>query len=236
MTRIAPKLDPATIGISFVDILFALAVGQVLDPIKNWGEDPTKNPLPLPVWTQLAVVLVLILTSWVGYHSSANRPRFRLGFFNLELAKFALDVAMVVVYFVAAAVAARSAPSLRVLALTVMICFGFYAAWDLVGVRQKAGVDNPYKAEWERVKADTARPDVVEPWSPTRWARICVTFGGLAITTGFFACTLEIERLRHPSRWVVVTADFVAIVALLIYRAAKDWVGQPDAGSAAVAS
>lgn len=232
MRPISPKLDPATIGISFVDILFALAVGQVLDPIKNWGEDPTKNPLPLPVWTQLAVVLVLILTSWVGYHSSANRPRFRLGFFNWELVKFALDVAMVVVYFVAAAVGARSVPTLRVLALMVMISFGLYATWDLVGAAQKAGSDNPYKAEWERVQGDAARTDVVEPWSPTSLARISITFIGLAVTTGFFVATLEIEQLRHPSRWVVVTADLVAVIALLAYRAAKDWVGQPDAARA----
>jgi hypothetical protein len=138
--RITPKVDPGTIGISFVDILFALAVGQVLDPIKNWGENPKANSLPLPVAMQLAVVLVLTLTSWVGYHGSANRPRFRLGFFNLELLKFTLDVAMVVVYFLAAAFAARSNVSLRGEALLITVAFGLYFAWDLAGAIQKRGV------------------------------------------------------------------------------------------------
>lgn len=227
MRRIPPKLDPGTVGVSFVDILFALAVGQVLDPVKNWGENPTNNPLPLPVWTQLGLVLVLILTSWVGYHNSANRPRFRLGFFNWELVKFGLDVAMVVIYFLAAAVAARPIPTLRLLALMVTISFGLYFAWDLVGAAQKAGKRNPYRAEWERVQCDASRPDVVEPWRPTNPRRIIVTFGTLAVTSLFLALTLTVPRLEHPTRWLVVTADVVAVILLLAYRAAKDAIREP---------
>jgi hypothetical protein len=225
MKKIEPKLDPATIGISFVDILFALAVGQVLDPIKNWGENPKTNPVPLSVWTQLAVVLVLILTSWVGYHGSANRPRFHLAFFNWELFKFTLDVAMVVVYFIAAAVAARTIPTLRVEALLVMVSFALYAVWDLAGAWQKAGSNNPYKAEWDRVQKDAARPDVVEDWRPTNWTRIEITLTGLVIAVAFFVVTLLVEALHHPTRRAVVLADAVAILFLLAYRFAKDHLG-----------
>ena len=223
MSRITPKLDPATIGISFVDILFALAVGQVLDPVKNWSEGPDKNSLPLPVWTQLAVVLVLILTSWVGYHSSANRPRFRLGFFNSELVKFTLDVAMVVVYFMAAAIAARESPTLRVLALMVMIAFGLYFLWDIVGAIQKA--DPRYKAEWDRVQAEPTRTDVVEDWEPTNPVRILITFIGLVIASGFFVLTLLVPAFHHPTRLEVVAADALAIVVLVAYRYAKQLAG-----------
>ena len=207
MNLVKPRLDPGSVGISFIDILFALAVGQVLDPVKNWGENPKTNPLPLPVWTQLAVVLVLILTSWVGYHNSVNRPRFRLGFFNWELAKFVLDVAMVVVYFLAAAIAARAVPTLRVEALMVMVAFGLYALWDAAGAIQKWGSDkpdstNPYKLEWERIRADKNRPDVGESenWSPTNWTRIRITWVFLAITAVFVIVTLVIRppAPSHP--------------------------------------
>jgi hypothetical protein len=169
MNPIRPKVDPATIGISFVDILFALAIGQVLDPVKNWGEDPKTNSLPLPVALQLGVVLVLILTSWVRYHSSTNRPRFALAFFNVELLKFALDVAMVVVYFLAAAAAARSEVSLRALGLYVTIAFGLYLAWHLAGAYQKRPGTNSYRDAWEKALNDPNRPDVIDAWTPTRW-------------------------------------------------------------------
>jgi hypothetical protein len=176
------------------------------------------------VWTQLAVVLVLILTSWVGYHTSANRPRFRLGFFNWELVKFALDVAMVVVYFLAAAVAARARPTLRIEALLVMIAFGLYALWDLAGAIQKAGAHNPYKVEWERVKQEPNRPDVVEDWQPTNWIRIAITFVGLGVTAGFFVITLLVPAFDRPTTTVVVIADVLAILVLVAYRVAKDQV------------
>jgi hypothetical protein len=222
MTALDPKLDPATIGISFVDILFALAVGQVLDPVKNWGEDPHLNPLTLPVAAQLAVVLVLTLTSWVGYHSSTNRPRFRLGFFNLELVKFSLDVAMVVVYFLAAAFAARRNPSLRSEALLITLAFGLYGLWDLAGAIQKSGTDNKYRDAWNKVAQDPTRPDVVEPWTPTNKVRIAITFAGLLGSAGLLLATLVISALNRPTRLVVVIADAGIILGLVAYRYAKD--------------
>jgi hypothetical protein len=222
MKRIPPKLDPATIGISFVDILFALAIGQILDPIKSWGQDPKKNSLPLPVAMQLAVVLVLTLTSWVGYHSSSNRPRFRLGFFNLDLLKFTLDVAMVVVYFVAAAVAARPTVSLRTEALLITTAFGLYALWDLAGVLQKQGPDNAYERVWNDAHNNPARPDVIEPWKPTNWWRIFWTFVGLILFGGFLVVTLNVNAFRSPTPTEVVIADSAIIVGLISYRYAKD--------------
>ena len=224
MAQYPPKLDAATIGISFVDILFALAAGQVLDPIKNWAEDPKTNPLPFFVWTQLGVVLILILTSWVGYHSSANRPRFRLHFFNSELVKFTLDVAMVFVYFAAAAVAARIAPTLTVLTLTISVSFLLYSLWDIVGAIQKGGVGNLYEQEWQRVKAMPERPDVFENWEPTQWKRIYITFIWLVITATFFLATIWITALHHPTSSAVVVADAVAAFVLITYRVAKDSV------------
>ena len=84
-----PTIDRTTSGISFVDILFALAVGEVLAPLVPWAANHAKHSLPAPIVWNLAVALVLILTSFIGYHNSQNRPLFTVRFVNVSLCKFA---------------------------------------------------------------------------------------------------------------------------------------------------
>jgi hypothetical protein len=91
MQRIFPRseveIDPSTIGVSFVDILFALAVGQVFAPVADWAQHPLTSSLPAANWLQLGVALVITITSWIGYHASANRAQFKITFFNVEFFK-----------------------------------------------------------------------------------------------------------------------------------------------------
>jgi hypothetical protein len=63
-----PGFDESKVGITFVDVLFALVMERVLSPFAS-------NPVPSgPVIAQLVVAGTLTVTSWIGYHSSWNRP------------------------------------------------------------------------------------------------------------------------------------------------------------------
>src|ERR1700735_2102326 len=115
--RHEPRIDPTTSGITFVDILFALAVGRVLLAIGPWASNHNTHSLPAPVMVGLATAIILILTSFIGYHNSENRPRFKIKFFNIGFFKFILDVSMVVVYFVFAAYASINPVPIQTLLL-----------------------------------------------------------------------------------------------------------------------
>ena len=218
-----PEIDPTTIGISFVDILFALVVGQVLDPVGKWAVHPHEQPLPLAVVVHLVVALVITTTSWIGYHNSANRARFKLRFPNVELAKFTLDIAMVVVYFLLASYALRTPLNSRPETLLVFIAFVLYLLWDYAGVWQKrGGVKNLYPAIWKQVQDDPTRHDIVEDWKPTDWRRIRATFWGL-LATGI---TFVVVRFCFSKATVTsmgsVVVDAILLAILLLYRVAKD--------------
>lgn len=124
-----PALDERIVGISFVDVLFALVIGEVLSPLR----DPSK--IPGVGAAQLGVAALLTLTSWVGYHNSRNRPGHFIRFPNLPLAQFVLDISMVVTYWLTAvgAESARERPDARAEAVLVAAAFILYALWDIVG-------------------------------------------------------------------------------------------------------
>jgi hypothetical protein len=227
-----PKIDPGTTGISFVDILFALVVGQVLDPLRLWAADPRAHPLSTAVLMHLGVALTVTLASWVGYHGSANRPRFRLRFFNLELAKFGLDIAMVIVYFLMASYAVRTPISVRPETLLVTVAFGLYLLWDLAGAWEKAGDENPYKAAWDAAYDSDERPDVHEPWIPKSWPRIWATIVSLsAALVIWIAAWLTFPQHHVPTWKASVALDGLLIVLLVAYRFAKDQLGQASVGN-----
>jgi uncharacterized membrane protein len=221
--RVPPKIDRTTIGISFVDILFALVVGQVLDPVAKWAIDPVKYSLSSATFLNLAVALMLTITSWIGYHNSANRARFTLRFVNVELVKFSLDIAMVVLYFVLAAYAVRLPLNLRPETLLVFVAFCFYFLWDMAGAWQKRNTpNNAYPRVWEEVRSDPNRLDVLEDWEPTDWRRIRVTIYGLIAT----ASVLAIVRFGFSHAVVTpetaTVLDVVLLAILLLYRVLKD--------------
>lgn len=89
--------------------------------------------------------MVLTLTSWIGYHNSANRPRYLIGFPNLPLLQFLLDIFMVVLYWLTAVTAERvvidpdgvrhvESASASQEAMFVAIAFVLYVVWDIVGL------------------------------------------------------------------------------------------------------
>lgn len=81
-TKRPPELDPRHVGLTFVDVLFALVMQQVIMPFAVAPRPPAAGV------TQLVLAGVLTITSWIGYHSSWNRPRYFIRFPNLPLWQF----------------------------------------------------------------------------------------------------------------------------------------------------
>lgn len=124
-------------GLSFVDILFALVAGKILDTL-------TRTDSITPVgWAHLSVAAVLMIMSWVGYHTSQARAR-DIRFFNLPLVQFLIDVALVVLYWMAVIFVEHTSPlaqdaSALPQAVIIAIVFLLYAAWDVTSWRVAGG-------------------------------------------------------------------------------------------------
>jgi hypothetical protein len=208
-----PQLDRSSIGILFVDLLFALAVGQVFAPIARWAESGTS--LSAQQSSALAVALTLVMTSWIGYHSSANRARFLVKFINIELAKLVLDILMVALYFYVAAVAVRrhEGPSYvaQHQAAAVAAAFGLYLLWDLASAWQKRK-GSSYKRVW------VADSSVTEDWEPTHWSRVLVTLAMLVATTLYALALQSADKLTRAHQ---IRASVTLIAALVAYRVLK---------------
>jgi hypothetical protein len=217
-----PELDPATVGISFVDILFALAAGVALAPLQSWASDTAKNHLPPSEIANVVVALALILGSFIGYHNSTNRPRFKIRFVNVSFIKFTLDISMVVVYFLVAGFASASPSSVRYEALLITVVFGLYLLWDFAGWYEAS--DPRYENSWKDAFADKNRPDVTKPWKPMDRSRAIPTAAGLVLSAGLFWHTLTVSV--PPSRDSVLVVDALFVVILFGYRLSKDLMGR----------
>jgi hypothetical protein len=193
--------------------------------------------LPSASLLALLVALVLTITSWIGYHNSANRAHFKLQFINVELTKFCLDIAMVVIYYVVAANASRLSPDLAFETRLIAIAFGLYIFWDLAGAYQKrkksswwsTGDVNPYYREWETVRESEERKDVLEDekWTETNWARIWVTFGAFVAVAVLYA-VVQLKFPGHNDTATAVAIGSILLVILLLYRIVKEL---PSGGS-----
>ena len=200
--------DKASVGVTFVDVLFALVVGLVLEPFA----DPR---LPTgPAVAHLLVAGVLLLTSWIGYHNSHNRPTYLIRFPNLPLLQFLLDIAMVVVYWLTASTAEiaprSSTPSARPETLLVVAAFTLYVSWDWVAFRIRKA-DN--YAERPLEKAQSSR----------RWVtRVCLLLAllGLLIAWGVAGV--------GSSSWTYAI-DAYLVVVLVGSRLLKEYVTPPNA-------
>lgn len=127
------SIDETRVGLSFIEVLFALVVARVLDPLADFSSIPGAG------LSHLAVGFVLAVTSWIGYHNSWNRPRYFIRFANLPLWQFVIDVALVITYWFCVVSAEGTGTGLgksvsaRPEALCVAISFVMYCLWDAVG-------------------------------------------------------------------------------------------------------
>lgn len=197
------RLDPAETGITFVDVLFALVVAEGFAPLRRWEQF-----VPNGRW-HVGVAVVLTLASWIGYHTSKNRPRYEIRFFNWPLAQFVLDIGMVIVYWIAITTYEKSLHATQSAwpeALLVLVAFVLYSLWDLLG--------------WQMKKSGQYSGMVAKAGD---WRRRAVSLIALAVA-GFIAL---LAGLAQHNRWWpgwVYRLDLALILFLVLYRAAKEAV------------
>ena len=203
------QIDRGLVGITFIDVLFALVVGQVLQPLVAWDK------LPVSAFFHMAVAFVLTVASWIGYHNSLNRPHYYIGFFNLPLWQFTVDALLVIVYWLTATyIEGRYAfgseeiersPSARPEALFVATSFLLYWIWDEIA--KKMRYSDRYKL---------FREDLDQPRRRTV-TRTSFLLAAIVAVVGWCA---------NPGStlWIAVL-DGVLILLLLCYRIAKETIG-----------
>jgi hypothetical protein len=199
-----PEEDPKAVGITFVDVLFALVIARVLEPFA--GATSVTGPGVM----HLVLAGVLTLTSWIGYHNSLNRPQYFIRFPNLPLFQFLIDVALVVVYWLTAVAVEQpgETPSPTSESILVAISFGLYSLWDFVGYRIRRDV-RYYKRPLERHVP--ARRGV------TLWCFLVSTVVAVFVIVGW------------PSgATAVYVVDAILVGLLVAYRVLKEYVTQDD--------
>jgi len=197
-----PKIDTRDTGVTFVDVLFALVVGKIL-------EVSVGGPLPAAAISHLFVAAVLTIGSWVGYHNSVNRVNYFLRFWNFQTLLFLIDVLLVYDYWLVPVmtvhyrIAGSSSPpeAFRSTALVTAAAL-LYIAWDFIALRMRRS------GKYEERPADQDVP-------ARRYASIA-----LFILT---AATLAVVCWKQPHTDApVILVDGILVVLLILYRTIKE--------------
>ena len=203
-----PTVDESSVGITFVGVLFALVIGEIFTALRDVSSIAPAS------WAHLGVAGVLTLTSWIGYHNSVNRPRYLIRFPNLPLAQFMLDIAMVVIYWLAAVtvelrdrhgdVVPDATPETRCVAAAFLL----YVTWDFVGRQIRA--DTEYKR----------RP--IGKDQPSR-RRVTIFSATIAVTVWAAVETLDPETTAR-----VIGVDVLLVLLLVGFRLSKEYWSPED--------
>jgi hypothetical protein len=193
------------VGIEFVDILFALVVGEALDVLTRWDRMAAVGR------THLLFASLLTITSWVGYHRSTHRDTGEITF-NLgrprnlvPLGKFTIDIVLVVLYWLAVRTTeggfadSSHTPSWPPVIVIAVASFGLYVAWDWLA--WAGGV--PRRHSWISNK---------------RRLVSVIAFGVVAVIA------LVTWLVDPTSDWGVAAVNIILIGVVLGYRVAKDMV------------
>jgi hypothetical protein len=226
-TGYAAEIDPSLTGVSFIDILFALAVAAILQPVEQRVIHPIAHPLPATNVVSLTVVLTLVLGSFIGYHNSSSKPRFKIRFLNSPFIKFTLDIMMVIVYFVLAAFAARASIDLDTEVTLLCLTFLLYALWDYASLYEAH--QGKYETEWKR--ALEARL-ITDPWKKYERIRMKPTFACLA--TFLLIRIWLIWKIPPYSFDFTLTLSLSFIVVIFVYRVWKDVLSCRQTGTVTV--
>lgn len=195
--------DDKEVGINFVDILFALVIGEALLALNNALQMPAAGI------AHLTFAAVLTITSWIGYHRSTHRYTGIINFnvrraSNLiPLAKFFLDIVLVVLYWVAVQTtewgfsAKGQSPSWRWTTMIAASVFFAYVLWDLLAWSS----DGPSRG----------------PWKTRRRLVSIVFFIVMLIILGAAAWW------SPRGNYGVALIDWLLVLVVLLYRVAKDY-------------
>jgi len=116
------KVDISKLYTKFVDILFAVVIGQSFALLgsptgfKSWFDDIEKYA---SCFANLMLVYVLVITSWIEYHRSVSE-------YPEGVCRFVIDIILLFLYYMGFSYAAD-----LITILMIFTCvFGFYSAWD----------------------------------------------------------------------------------------------------------
>jgi hypothetical protein len=207
------SIDETRVGLSFIEVLFALVVARALDPLANFSS------IPVVGLSHLGLTFVLTVTSWIGYHNSWNRPRYFIRFANLPLWQFVIDVLLVITYWFCAVSAEGTgtglgmAVSARPETTCVAISFIMYCAWDAVGFAIR-------------------KSDLYEKSPPSRDVprRRYITWMFTALS---FASLVAVWWADPQAKSSIVAVDGLLVALILAFRFTKEsrWV-TPDSAYA----
>ncbi len=122
--------DAHTVGLVFVGVLFAAVITKIL-------ELSSAATLPVAGISHLALAATITITSWIGYHNSANRSTYKIHFFNLPLVLFLIEMTHVYLYWLLATTAenAENSQSSAVPeSLLTAGAFALYCVWDQIAL------------------------------------------------------------------------------------------------------
>lgn len=194
------KQDAPDTGLRFTDILFGFVIKELFLRLQDW------SALPAFVKWQLVAGSALVLGSWVGFRRSLKRTEYDIKFFNLPLARFAVDQLMLILYFRVAILTPYpygDHASVDPGALTdstvkaLMYVSALYLLWDLLGL----------------LMAYSSKYEVEKDWR------------GAAITLVFFGLSALVFELARDSKIDAGDAEhwlMGATAVLLLYRFAKE--------------
>jgi len=209
---------PAVDQLTFLDLLYSVPIGDLAVRVSG-----AQLRLITPAdWSALAVVLAVIVLSWIGLHkdraitADENHPDSRIGdigFARIEFAQFLIEVAIIGLYFAmgltlqlpTASRPATPLPSESWLTAFLLLIFIAYLAWDLIDIRRAS------KAVASRV-ADREWPD------RARKGRSVTLFSLPAWIAIYVAVRLAPPR---AAPWVV-GLNVLLVALLYAYRVAQD--------------
>ncbi len=196
-----PVEDTRSVGIGFIDLLFAFVAGTALDVAAHPSAVPPAGRF------QLVLALVTVVLSWIGYHNSLNRPTYIVRFPNLPLAQLSVDIALVIIYYYLVATSEGvkgngSHSSARPETWLVFAMFWLYVVWDIVGQAIRRDV------RYTRRPVEFAIP--IRRWTTVAFA--CATAIVVAV----------VAAVNPSSRGAVEGIDGLLLVLIVGFRFAKE--------------
>lgn len=218
--------DKALDRLTFLDLLYAVAVTDLAIRVAN-ADLPR---VPAVDWSVLAVILTVIVLSWIGLHKNRTamaeqslRPDIgQIQFASPRFFQFLLEIVITMLYFAMGLELKFPIPKDPDLAAApeewitgfLLAIFFAYLLWDALDV----GLAN-------KTNETTANP-----WQKRATAGMNVTAVAFVLSMLLFAYIL----LARPGNTVVCGINFSVIIALWLYRVAQDrWGNTKTAPQAA---
>jgi len=188
--------DRTRTSLTFTDVIFGLVIRQI------FVEAIPLSKLSLTVKVHLALALVVVVGSYIGYRSSLKRGSFPLLFFNIPLIRFILDLVMIFLYYLltvtpdAATNPSSAVVSARFDSTVVTLIFALFLLWDFAG-------------QWMESSGYPVTTNPTRTW---------ITFAGWFGS----GVVLAYAYIFRPTTRVTLGIDSALILISLVYRWLKD--------------